>query len=194
MKKLDLRLRDYIWLVIILLLGLYCLNLNAKLKVMKNNQVDRQPNTINQLEEGNNINDLITLYFPDSNAQYLIGEEKNIKDISPQKAVQALIEGPKNKKLGRSLPNELEVTDVSIKEGVAYVYIHESVPMYEHGNYGSSTATKNIINSISATLILHEAFDIRKVKLEGDVGELLYGIDTKNTLFDVDMSQIKENE
>lgn len=193
MRKLDLRLRDYLWLVIILLLAFYCLNLNTKLKVMENNQVERQPNTIDQLEEGNNINDLITLYFPDSNAQYLIGEEKNIRDISPQKAVQALIEGPQNKELGRSLPNELEVTDVSIKDGVAYVYIHESVPMSEHGNYGSSTATHNIINSISATLILHEAFDIRKVKLEGDVGELLYGIDTKNTLFDVDMSQIKEN-
>ena len=135
---------------------------------------------------------VINLYFLDSNAEYLIGEERYIKGVTPQKAIQSLIEGPKSKELTSSLPKELEVSDVSVKDGVAYVYINESVPLAEHGNYGSSTATRNIINSISSTLILNKNFGIEKVKLEGDIGDILYGIDI-NELFEVNMDLIKGN-
>jgi spore germination protein GerM len=131
----------------------------------------------------------INLYFSDSNAEYLVGEERKIKEATPIKAIQELIEGPKSKELTRILPKELEVSEVSIKDGVAHVYIHESVPLAKHGNYGSSTATTFIINSVTATLILHEPFGIKKVKLEGDISDLLYGVDT-NELFDVDMNLI----
>jgi hypothetical protein len=134
----------------------------------------------------------INLYFSDSNAEYLIREEREIEDLTPQKAIEALIEGPKSKKLYSSLPKELEVSRVSVEEGIAYVYIHESVPLYRHGNYGSSASVLHIINSITATLILHEPFSIEKVKLEGDISDLLYGVDT-NELLDVDMNLIREN-
>lgn len=66
------------------------------------------------------------------------------------------------------------------------------MPLSEQGNYGSSTATRNIINSISSTLILNKNFGIKKVKLEGDIVDILYGIDI-NELFDVNMNLIKEN-
>jgi spore germination protein GerM len=105
-----------------------------------------------QLEEGHKANEMITLYYAGPNAEYLIGEERNIKELTPLKAVQALIEGPRKKDLTRVLPIELEVIDVSIEDGVAHVYIHESVPLDRHGNFGSSTSTTFIMNSISATL------------------------------------------
>ncbi|GAA0085301.1 hypothetical protein UT300007_17400 [Clostridium sp. CTA-7] len=142
--------------------------------------------------KNNGKEEVVNLYFSDSNAEYLIGEERYIEDATPQKAIQALIEGPKSKELISSLPKELEILDVSVKDEVAYVYIYESVPLAEHGIYGSSTATKTIINSISSTLILNENFGIKKVKLEGDIGDILYGIDI-NELFDVDMDLIKAN-
>lgn len=225
MKKLDLRLRDYLAFFLILLLALYSFCLNVKIKrvenskdemqinsitnleeveienvnpekeninpEIQNNKPNIQENPIIKLEEGDNVNDLVYLYFPDSNAEYLVGEKRNIKDVSPQKVIEALIEGPKDTKLTQALPKELEIINVSVEDKVAKVYIHESVPMKEHGNYGSSTMTRNIINSITATLILNDSFDIDKVKLEGDIGDLLYGIDVENSEFDVDMTQIK---
>lgn len=141
----------------------------------------------------NSEDQTITLFFSDSNAEFLVGEERKMKDVTPQKAIQALIEGPKDKKLKNTLPEELEVSNVSIQDDIAHVFIHESVPLDRHGNYGSSTATSHIVNSISATLILHESFGIKKVKLEGDIVELLYGIDT-NEPFDINWSLVKEKQ
>lgn len=191
MGKFDLRRRDYVSLLIILLLGYYGMHLNAQLKAIENNVVESDFNTEDQTEEGKNINDFITLYFAGPNAEYLIGEKRNIKDISPKRAIQALIEGPKSKNLWRTLPPELEVSGVSVKDDIAYVYIHESVPLSRHGNYGSSTSTTYIINSISATLILHEPFGIKKVKLEGDINDLLVDA-VKDIPYGVDMNLIKE--
>lgn len=144
-------------------------------------------NTLSENEE------FINLYFSDSNVEYLVEEKRSIEDVTPQKAVQALIEGPKSKELKSLLPEELEVVDIVVKDGVAYVNIHESVPFSKHGNYGSSTVTRHIINSITATLILNETFGIEKVKLEGDIGDILYGIDT-STFLEVNLDLIKENK
>ena len=133
----------------------------------------------------------INLYFSDPNAEYLVAEKREIKDVTPLKAIQSLIEGPKSKELKSLLPKELEVSNVLVQDSIAHVYIHESVPLDKHSNYGSSSVTTHIINSISSTLILNETFGIKKVKLEGDINDLLYGVET-NELLDVNMSLIKE--
>jgi spore germination protein GerM len=164
---------------IFMILLVACSNPKASNTIADEDQID-----ISEKEQS------IILYFSDANAEYLIGEARIIKNVTPIKAVQELIEGPDSKELRRSMPKELEVSNVTIEDGVAHVYMHESVPLAKHGNYGSSTATTHIINSISATLILHEPFGIKKVKLEGDICDLLYGIDTKEP-FDVDMNLIK---
>ncbi|MDI9215796.1 GerMN domain-containing protein [Clostridium tertium] len=65
--------------------------------------------------------ELIKLYFSDENAEYLVEEKRSIEDVTPQKAIQALIEGPKGKELKSLLPKELEVVDIVVKDGVAYV-------------------------------------------------------------------------
>lgn len=190
MKKLDLRRRDYISLIVILLLALYCFNVNAKLRALENNLTESRVNSKVQLEEGNNINDFITLYFSDNNSEYLIGEKRNIKDLTPLKAIQALLEGPRNKGLISEFPEELETQGVIVKGGIAYVYIHESVPLDRHGNYSSEAVTSYMIQSICATLILHETFGIKQVKFEGNIEELLYGV-VPDFLHDVNMNLIK---
>ena len=191
MKKLDLKPRDYIGLVIIFLLGLYFFNFNGKLRALENNQTVDIVNSKVQLEEGNNVNDFITLYFSDNNVEYLIGEKRNLKDLTPLKAIQALLEGPRDKGLTSVLPEKLEVYGVSVKDGIAYVYLHESVPFYQHGNYSSGAVTGHFVQSICATLILHEPFGIKQVKLEGNVEELLYGV-VPNSLHDVNMNLIRD--
>lgn len=191
MKKFDFRRRDFIGIFLILALGGYCFFLNLQVKTLEGKFDKYAFNSEKQLEEGHNANDLITLYYSDLNTHYLIGEQRNIKELTPLKAVQALIEGPRSKDLSRSLPIELEVSDVTVEEGVAHVYIHESVPLSRHGNYGSSTSTLHIMNSISATLILHKPFNIEKVKLEDDINDLLQGVNTGEP-FGIDMNLIKK--
>jgi len=236
MKKNNIKVRDFIFIIIILVLGLYCLLLNNQLRDAKQSLKEIQANietakdeknqvtpTIiptavpevseqitpsteaedsslitptslpeqSLLEEGDNAEDNIKLYFSDSNAQYIVGEERNLKNLTPAKAIQALIQGPKSSELFTSLPKEVEVVDVTVKDGVAYVNLAENVPTKERGNYGSSSSTYNIINSICATLILHDSFGINKVKLEGGFNELLSGVDTE-TPFEVDMTYVKE--
>jgi len=56
MGKFDLRRRDYVSLLIILLLGYYGMHLNAQLKAIENNVVESDFNTEDQTEEGKNIN------------------------------------------------------------------------------------------------------------------------------------------
>jgi spore germination protein GerM len=192
MEKFNLGRRDYISLVIILLVVCYCLHLNAKLQVMESSLPEHQFSIRNHVEEGYNPEDFITLYFSDSNLD-IIGEVRNIKELSPLKAVQALIEGPENKDLHRTLPIELEASMVKVEDGTAYVYIHESIPLEKHGDYGSSTASSQIINSICATLMIHEQFGIKKVKLEGDIWDILGIAVDSNKPFDIDMIQIKQN-
>jgi len=63
-------------------------------------------NTISKNEE------FINLYFSDANVEYLIEEKRSIEYVTPQKAVQALIEGPESKELKSLLPKELEVIDI----------------------------------------------------------------------------------
>ncbi|MGB4658869.1 MAG: hypothetical protein WBI07_06810, partial [Mobilitalea sp.] len=137
MKKNNIKFRDLIFIIIILVLGLYCLLLNNQLRDTKQSLKEIQasietaedeanqvtptimptivpevteqitptisptmvPTTSpaeNLLEEGDAAEDNITLYFSDSNAQYLVGEERNLKNLTPAKAIQALIQGPKN--------------------------------------------------------------------------------------------------
>lgn len=191
MKKINLRKRDYIGIFLIFILGYYCLYLNFQVNTLGDMLNEYPFSSRKQLEDGHKANEIITLYYAGPNAEDLIGEERNIKELTPLKAVQALIEGPRRKDLTRALPIELEVTNVSIEDGVAHVYIHESVPLDRHGNYGSSTATLYIMNSISATLILHKPFDIEKVKLEGDINDLLQGVDT-DMPFGLDMNLINK--
>lgn len=191
MKKIDLRRRDFIGIFLIFIIGCYCLYLNFQVKILGDKFNEYNFNSTKQLEEVHEASETITLYYTGPNAEYLIGEERTIKEPTPLKAVQALIEGPRRKDLTRALPIELEATNVSIEDGVAHVYIHESVPLARHGDYGSSTATTSIINSISATLILHKPFDIEKVKLEGDINDLLQGVDI-DVPFGIEMNLIKK--
>lgn len=193
MKRINLRRRDYIGIFLILIIGCYFLYLNSQVRALETELKEYQFNNGAQLEEGHGENETITLYFSDSNAMYLVGEKRAIKDLTPQKALQALIQGPKTKGFGRTLPRELEVKYVQIENGVAHIYLHESIPLKEHGNYSSSAATSSFIGSICNTLILHRPFGIEKVILEGqEIQELLNQVIIKDRQLGVNMDLIKK--
>jgi germination protein M len=108
----------------------------------------------------------VVLYFSDDQAMYLVGEKRNIEELTAKAIVLELIKGPSApsegaEKLYKTLPSDLKLLGVQVKEGIASVdFNSESVQKISSGSTGEGMALYSIIN----TLVLDKDLGITKVQ------------------------------
>ena len=105
----------------------------------------------------------VVLYFSDDQAMYFVGEKRTIESPTPKSIVEELVKGPveaggSTSKAYATLPKNLQVSDVEVKENIAYVNLKEKVKI--EGSAGEQMALFSIVN----TLVLDKKLGITKVQ------------------------------
>lgn len=105
----------------------------------------------------------VVLYFSDDQAMYFVGEKRTIEAPTAKSIVEELVKGPVAKsgstaKSYATLPTDLQVSDVQIKENIAYVNLKEKAKI--EGSAGEQMALFSIVN----TLVLDKELGITKVQ------------------------------
>lgn len=105
----------------------------------------------------------VVLYFSDDQAMYFVGEKRTIEAPTAKSIVEELVKGPVAKsgstaKSYATLPTDLQVSDVQIKENIAYVNLKEKLKI--EGSAGEQMALFSIVN----TLVLDKELGITKVQ------------------------------
>lgn len=121
----------------------------------------------------------VVLYFSDDQAMYLVGEKRNIEKPTAKAIIGELVKGPivqseGTGKLYGTLPQDLEILDVQVKENIAYVDFKGNVG---EKIQGGSTAEGMALFSIINTLVLDKKLGITKVQflVEGQTVETIAG-------------------
>jgi len=107
----------------------------------------------------------INLYFSDEAAQYLVPEERIISEPTIAKAFEHLVLGPKNKDLYSTLPPKVKLLDAHVENNIAILNLNNEFDIAINGNYGTSTASILLLNSIAGTLVYNEIFDVKGIKI-----------------------------
>lgn len=95
---------------------------------------------------------VITLYFADDQAMYLVPEKREVPKSSnvAKVAVQELIKGPKEDGHYPTLPQEAKVLSVNTKDGSASVNFSEDFEaQYPQGSTGETLAIYSIVNTLT---------------------------------------------
>ena len=115
------------------------------------------------------------LYFSDDQAMNLVGEKRTLASPTAKSVVGELVKGPSaDTKLIATLPVDLEIIDVQVKENIAYVDFKSSgAEKISGGSTGEGMALFSIIN----TLVLNKELGINKVQflVEGKNVESIKG-------------------
>jgi len=121
----------------------------------------------------------VVLYFSDDQAMYLVGEKRLIEYPTAKSIVDELVKGPCTQsestgKLYGTLPVDLEILDVQVKDNIAYVDFKGNV---SEKMQGGSTAEGMALFSIINTLVLDKELGITKVQflVEGQKVETIGG-------------------
>jgi spore germination protein GerM len=134
-------------------------------------------NTAAKGEEEKTKSREVVLYFSDDQAMYLVGEKRSLENPTAKSIVAELVKGPSAQsetKLYETLPNDLEVIDVQVKDDIATVDFKSSATeKISGGSTGEGMALYSIIN----TLILDKELGITKVQflVEGKNVESIKG-------------------
>ncbi|MGH4121759.1 MAG: GerMN domain-containing protein [Clostridium sp.] len=136
-------------------------------------------------------NSEMVLYFSDDQAMNLVGEKRTLEKPTAKSVVGELVKGPSAKdgdaKLVATLPVDLEIIDVQVKENIAYVDFKSSATeKISGGSTGEGMALFSIVN----TLILNKELGVNKVQflVEGKNVESIKGH------FDVSKPMIENQE
>lgn len=119
--------------------------------------------------------DIVTLYFPDKEAMYLVPEKREVSKDKPieYNIVAELIKGPKSQELTPpAIPDEAELLSVEIRDSIAYVnFSKELKEKHIGGSTGEIMAVYPIVNSLT------ELSKIDKVQflIEGEKQKSLAG-------------------
>lgn len=118
----------------------------------------------------------IELYFGDAQAENLVIEEREIQAGERGlmiAALEELIRGPEDPDLVRTVPEETEVLEIHVEEGVAEVSFSEEIRS-EH--WGGSTGERMTVMSITNTLVAgFEEVEQVQFLIEGEEVETLTG-------------------
>lgn len=120
----------------------------------------------------------LTLYFADSQAQYLVPEEREVAQGSvplPDLVVQELIKGPTAPGLGLTIPREARLlSPVRIEDRVAYVNFNRE---FQSRHWGGSAGELITVYSIVNSLTELEGIDAVALLVEGEKLETLGHMD-----------------
>jgi len=121
----------------------------------------------------------VTLYFSDSQAEYVVAEKRNVEVKEPvttgklaEAIVRALITGPQTKGLYATLPPETRLLSVKIKDSTAYVdFSQELISKHWGGSAGETMTIYSVVSSLT------ELKEIKNVKflVEGKTQDSLLG-------------------
>jgi germination protein M len=121
----------------------------------------------------------VILYFSDDQALYLVPEKRNIEKPTAKSIVMELVKGPsiENTSAGTlygTLPVDLQILDVQVKENIAYVDFKGDIG---EKMQGGSAAEGMALFSIINTLVLDKQLGITKVQflVEGQKVETIAG-------------------
>lgn len=115
----------------------------------------------------------VTLYFPDSNAEYLVPEERRIGSdpATPERAVTELFRGPTQQGLERAMPKGSHLRSVSVSGDVATVDLAGDV----RAAGGGSTAETMVVYSVVETVTAFKGIEAVRFTVEGEAIDTLYG-------------------
>ncbi|MEK6263476.1 MAG: GerMN domain-containing protein [Clostridium sp.] len=133
----------------------------------------------------------VVLYFSDDQAMYLVGQKRNIEELTAKAIILELIKGPSRlegeEELYETLPSELKLLDVQVKEGIASVdFSGDSIEAISGGSTGEGMALYSIIN----TLISENNLGITKVQFLVDGKK----VDSIKGHYDVSVPMIEDKD
>jgi spore germination protein GerM len=118
----------------------------------------------------------LNLYFPDSNAQNVFLEKREmlVLDAAVGKAaVQGLINGPVESDLASSIPEGTRLFNIYILDKVCYVdFSREFIDNHSGGSAGEMMTLASVVN----TLTDFDSIDMVQILVEGKSGETLGNI------------------
>lgn len=99
----------------------------------------------------------VTLFFSDEDGLYLKSEKQQIEKGEPvseaASAVQALLNGPKDPKLGKTLPEGTKLLSVRIDGAVATVDLSaEVITRHEGGSSGELQTIYSVVNTLALNI------------------------------------------
>jgi amino acid transporter len=125
----------------------------------------------------------VQLYFADANERFLVAEERYItkeKAMTDQarELVGALIEGP-HTSLVRTLPEGVEIRDITVSKGTAYVDFSKKLrDLHPGGSASELTTIYSLTNTLAANI---KGITRTKILMEGKELQTIKGhIDTRN--------------
>ncbi|ACL70299.1 GerMN domain-containing protein [Halothermothrix orenii] len=129
-----------------------------------NNQ-ETEP-TNNELKE-------VLLYFSTSDAMYLKAEKRMVKaDHIYLNTLKELIKGPESNNLNPTIPEGVEILDLRVKDGIAYIDFNRAL---KDNHWGGSTGESMTVYSIVNTMTQFPEIEKVQFMLEGEKIETLAG-------------------
>lgn len=134
----------------------------------------------------------ITLYFADSQAEYLVSEVREVSysQSLEEVAVKELIKGPQNQELAACIPKGTELHQVRLEEGIAYVdFSQELISKYPGGSAAETMTIYSVVNTLA------EFPQIKAVKflVEGKPISALGGHYDMSQAFEPKLDLVKES-
>ncbi|MGI5838217.1 MAG: GerMN domain-containing protein [bacterium] len=117
----------------------------------------------------------LTLYFGDTNAEYLIKEEREVeKGAEPYETLllNELIKGPQAQGLVKTVPPETKLTEIRVVEGTAFVNFSSE---FQTKHWGGSAGELLTIYSVVNTLTEVPGINQVQFLIEGDKLDSLAG-------------------
>ncbi len=135
-------------------------------KVADDTEEEEVPEEIDEIE--------VMLYFSNDNAQYLVGESRQINQAgNPAKqAIVELIKGPEGTNLYPTVPKTTKVNALYVSDKIAYIDLSSEV-VRDHP--GGSTGELLTVYSIIMTLTSFSDIEKVQILIEGDSRETLVG-------------------
>lgn len=146
-------------------------NANEEDNTSKEDNTDESEDNASEQEPENKI---ATIYFGDSDAMGLNGEERTIEAITPETLINELIKGPQDTNNSKTIPEGTKLLGVEVKDRIAYVNFSKEL---KDNHWGGSSGETITIYSIVNTLVLQPNLEIERVQIlvEGQAIETLAG-------------------
>jgi spore germination protein GerM len=117
----------------------------------------------------------LILYFADSDAMYLVPEERVVTvggESYAQLVIRELLAGPRTAGLGKTIPDGVQLLSIEIVEGVAFVNFSREI---QTNHWGGSTGEMFTIMSVVNSLTEDPGITAVQFLIEGQRVESLVG-------------------
>lgn len=131
----------------------------------------------------------VKLYFATKDAMGLQAEERKIKGDLMEETIKALVSGPTTSQLSPTLPKDVELLSLKVKEGTCVVNFSETLVTH---HWGGSTGELLTIYSIVNTLAQFPGVERVLILVEGRKIETLAGHMILEDVLEAKMELVKD--